>query len=211
SVYRLLSILLSCSFWPFHYSSKLDHLLVVLTLLWPSYFDTTYSTTILSHKTDSLVSRSLGDQDYENLPVLTTVTVEETTQVMVDYLDLNGSSSDGEDDEAAQGSPPDAALRRPARTPPSPQGRYPPQHQQKPAPCSGGPAGVVGGRRPSAPPAPRGRSPPHWVRSSDQQGPWLLDVFHRLLCALTGLTGQTGSMGYVEVWKTFRHVHLNEE
>uniref|UniRef100_A0A0D9YDN0 Uncharacterized protein n=1 Tax=Oryza glumipatula TaxID=40148 RepID=A0A0D9YDN0_9ORYZ len=152
-----------------------------------------------------------GDQDDENLPILTTVTAEETTQVMVDYLDLNGSSSDGEDDEAAQGSPPDAALRRPARTPPSPQGRYPPQHQQKPAPCSGGPAGVVGGRMPSAPPAPRGRSPPHWVRSSDQQGPWLLDVFHRLLCALTGLTGQTGSMGDVEVWKTFRHVHLNEE
>uniref|UniRef100_A0A0E0JMV6 Uncharacterized protein n=1 Tax=Oryza punctata TaxID=4537 RepID=A0A0E0JMV6_ORYPU len=153
-----------------------------------------------------------GDQDDENLSVLTTVTAEETTQVMVDYLDLNGSSSDSED-EATPASPPDAALRRPARTPPSPQGRYPPQHQQKPAPWSGGP-GIVGGRRPSAPPAPRGRNPPHWVRSSDQpasQGPWLLDVFHRLLRALSGLTGQTSIMGDVVVWKTFRHVYQNEE
>uniref|UniRef100_J3L378 Uncharacterized protein n=1 Tax=Oryza brachyantha TaxID=4533 RepID=J3L378_ORYBR len=125
-----------------------------------------------------------GDQDDENLPVLSTATAEETTQVMVDYLELKGTRSGSEEgSETSPGSSPDAGLHRPARSPPSPQGRYPPQHQQKPSGGAG--TGMAGGRRPSAPPAPRGRNPPHWVRSSDwparspgpsQEGPWPLEV-----------------------------------
>uniref|UniRef100_A0A0D9V4L1 Uncharacterized protein n=1 Tax=Leersia perrieri TaxID=77586 RepID=A0A0D9V4L1_9ORYZ len=128
-----------------------------------------------------------GDQDDENLPVLisTVVTAEETAQVMVDYLELKRSSSDSEDETATRLPAPDTALDRAARSPPSPHGRYPPQHRQ-----------IVRGRRPYAPPAPRGRNPPHWIRSGDDhpqdqsQGPWLLDVFHRLLRVLSELIGQ---------------------
>ncbi|KAL6839854.1 hypothetical protein ACP4OV_029664 [Aristida adscensionis] len=125
--------------------------------------------------------------------------------------DRSSGGGGGEDDDAAtttsssSGSPPprqpeDGALHRPgARTPPSPQPRYPPHPRRQP--------GAGGSRRPPAPPAPAGCRPPHRCRrwsSSERRrrqpaGRAVLDV---LLLAWDRLMSVMSGSRAVEIAKT---------
>ncbi|CAM0882272.1 unnamed protein product [Alopecurus aequalis] len=117
----------------------------------------------------------LDKADHPHLSLLprTGTSKEAGEALVVDYVEPERRSSDGEE-EVAPGATDDGLHRPAARSPPSPQGGKPPHWAMGSAPWAGG------SRKPSPPPAPTGKNPPHWRESGDRLSPRPVDMFHVL-------------------------------